>query len=456
MLLRNLTPFDVLCYGALAPDDHENRVVAMKVGYRLLPVDGEPGRFNAQVMDRDALELVTADTFYGEPGESSTRQESDLAPYKPRCDVIVNGHAHAPGGLFARHWDARIRVSAPLPPLDIAVERPRPLSPGMALTAQQQAQWRQALELAEQQRADAPTQHVLLDKTLRVTGPREFRRRGLFTGWRLTPPTPVDRVPLRWEYAFGGRSVVRNPKYVEGSTAPRHALNEVCFSNPLGKGWMDGRYLQAALAAGDGKIKRMPAPQIETLDAPTRQLISVKLPKGDLPAPAMAKVARECGSAPAGFGVVGRAWAPRLALAGTYDDHWLETRWPGVPLDIDYGYWNCAPPDQQIAFLPADSRIELWQLTPAELTPRGGLTVDLPGHRAFVLLRLVSGALLPLMLKTDTLIVDTDEMTLQLTHRLTLPRDAQIRVAEARFETDPAAPLLRAGPEVGAPVAESS
>ena len=47
-----------------------------------------------------------------------------------------------------------------------------------------------------------------------------------------------------------------------------------------------------------------------------------------------------------GLGAVGRWWQPRLALAGTYDDSWKQTRWPGLPEDFDFGYWNCAPEDQ--------------------------------------------------------------------------------------------------------------
>jgi len=41
--------------------------------------------------------LTVKDTAYGEINKSSSQQESDLAPYKPRCDVIVLGNAFAPG-----------------------------------------------------------------------------------------------------------------------------------------------------------------------------------------------------------------------------------------------------------------------------------------------------------------------------------------------------------------------
>ena len=67
----------------------------------------------------------------------------------------------------------------------------------------------------------------------------------------------------------------------------------------------------------------------------------------------------------------------------------------------------------------------------------------MPGHRPFVLLRLNNGALLPLPLLTDTLRIDTDAMTLVLTHRISLPDGLDIRVLEARFEIDPTAPLLK-------------
>ncbi|MCU1725736.1 DUF2169 domain-containing protein, partial [Pseudomonas sp. 7P_10.2_Bac1] len=150
---------------------------------------------------------------------------------------------------------------------------------------------------------------------------------------------------------------------------------------------------------------------------------------------------------PAGFGVVGRAWAPRLALAGNYDAIWQAERWPGLPYDFDFAYWNGAPTDQQIEFPPPNLRIELFNLTDPSRTPDGRLRVELPSHRPFVLLRLLNGALLPLPMLTDTLRIDTDAMTLVLTHRISLPNTLDIRVLEARFETDPTAPLIKRTPQ---------
>lgn len=61
-------------------------------------------------------------------------------------------------------------------------------------------------------------------------------------------------------------------------------------------------------------------------------------------------------------------------------------------------------------------------------------------------MRLLNGVMLPLPLLTDTLLIDTDAMTLSLTHRASLPSSEAIRVLEARFEIDPAAPLVKRAP----------
>ena len=43
MEFRNLTPFDALCFSALGMDDQEYPVLVLKVGYRLIPIDDQPG-----------------------------------------------------------------------------------------------------------------------------------------------------------------------------------------------------------------------------------------------------------------------------------------------------------------------------------------------------------------------------------------------------------------------------
>src|SRR5213594_1738502 len=46
----------------------------------------------------EQVPLVMCDEFTGEPGSSAPLYEIDFAPRKPRCDVLLNGSAYAPGG----------------------------------------------------------------------------------------------------------------------------------------------------------------------------------------------------------------------------------------------------------------------------------------------------------------------------------------------------------------------
>ncbi|MBK5006076.1 DUF2169 family type VI secretion system accessory protein [Pseudomonas sp. S32] len=440
MEFRNLTPFDVMCLSALDLQHTEHPVIAMKVGYRLQPAADSPGQLCAVVMDRDPLPLCRADQYYGEEGRSSVREESDLAPFKPRCDVIINGHAHAPGGRPTQFWEAGVRLSAPASRPVLHVEPPKPWRPGAPLTEEQLYAFRDAKRDAEHRMATAPTREVFLDKRLRFCGPRRFEK-GFF-GWSITDPEPALTVPLQWEYAFGGSSVIYPSNEQVCSPENRPVLNEVCYSNPLGRGWLHDHHIKAARNAGE-LIKQLPAPQIEAIDSQLTGPYFCERRDGDVTASEMRDAADSYPIQPAGFGVVGRPWAPRLALAGTYDDAWLQERSPGLPEDFDFAYWNGAPVDQQIAFPPPNLSIELFNLVDPRLSSNGRACVELPGHRPFVLLRLHNGVMLPLPCLTDTLLIDTDAMTLSLTHRISFPKGIDLRVLEARFEVDPNAPLLK-------------
>lgn len=431
MEFRNLTPFDALCYGALDPDDDEHRVIAMKVAYRL--ARQADGSWQAQVIDDDPAALCMGDAFWGEPGQSSVRQESDLAPFKPRCDVLVVGHAYAPGGRAVPQWETRLKISvwqAPSP--EAAYEQKAHWQPG-----RQRYVSRPSAEQTKEK-----VQKVLLDKRLWMFGPHTFQRQRLGTGWKRTPAQPITELPLRWEHAFGGASFVRD----DAQPNAEPLLDEVCFSNPLGCGWMDKREPRLRRKAGQHERKEIAAPQIVQSDEPLSAPILAEQPEGAADARRMAEVADAYGVAPAGYGPLGRAWAPRLAQAGTYDDTWLQARHPGLPADIDFHYWNGAPADQQVPYLPPDFCLEAWNLTP-HATTGGYVRVVMPGHRPFLLMRMDSGVMLPLPMITDTVILDTEAMTLTLTHRTWIPAGTPaIRVLEARFETDPAAPLLRRAP----------
>jgi hypothetical protein len=89
--LDNATDFTAGYTQGMRPDGRELLVVVAKGTFTLPKSGGTPQWAEEQVP------LVYADTFTGEPGHSAPVHESDFAPFKPRCDVILNGSAYAPG-----------------------------------------------------------------------------------------------------------------------------------------------------------------------------------------------------------------------------------------------------------------------------------------------------------------------------------------------------------------------
>jgi 3-oxoacyl-[acyl-carrier-protein] synthase-1 len=76
----------------MEPDGRELLVVVVK-GTFLIPAENKTA-----ILAKKQLPLVTADIFTGEPGLSAPLYESEFAPYKAKCDLLLNGSAHAPGG----------------------------------------------------------------------------------------------------------------------------------------------------------------------------------------------------------------------------------------------------------------------------------------------------------------------------------------------------------------------
>ena len=64
---------------------------------------------------------------------------------------------------------------------------------------------------------------------------------------------------------------------------------------------------------------------------------------------------------PMGFGPIGRNWLPRLKLAGTYDQNWIDEVFPFLPADFDDRYYQAAPEDQQIDYPQGGEEVQLLQ-----------------------------------------------------------------------------------------------
>lgn len=141
---HNRTPFAGCAVLLSDPDGIDTLYTAVKGTFSLvgktIPAD-------------EQLPLVLADEFRGEPAETGLKAGSDVSLLKPGTDVLLDGHAYAPGGKAVEQVDVSLSIGP-------------------------------------------------VRKTVRVLGDRAWHS-GVF-GARLPPPQPFELMPLVWERAFGG------------------------------------------------------------------------------------------------------------------------------------------------------------------------------------------------------------------------------------------------------------
>ncbi|GJH29936.1 DUF2169 domain-containing protein [Caballeronia novacaledonica] len=164
-------------------------------------------------------------------------------------------------------------------------------------------------------------------KSLRVVGDR------LWAGSRFHPrpdaPIPFVSKPISYDVAFGGMH--------EGSA---DGTKPYCLrANPVGRGYHpdpDAAWLRQTLL-----------PNTEEVGRPVRSPSATYRPMS--------------------LGAIGRNFAERAPLAGTFDQHWLDNVAPFWPDDFRYEYFQCAPSDQRIDYPKGGEPVVLRNLT------RGGL-----------------------------------------------------------------------------------
>lgn len=283
--------------------------------------------------------IAFGDIFFGaadtDPMRAVLKADGDLLPYKPGTDILVSGHAIAPGGTVLSSWQASVCVGP-------------------------------------------------VNKTLRVHGPRQFRK-GFF-GWRLGPSEPVARVPLDYRLAYGGCIDVPGELTADGNPdAIKHP------GNPAGVGWIPkaGAYKHLPKFARK-YVKKwisaqtvLPAPQFDT---PTKPLL---YPYQDL--------------ATQGMSAIARWWEPRLSRQGSYDNQWRTRRYPLLPKNFDPRYYQSAPSDLVCTpHLIGDERVELTGLLPEKREMR------LPGWRLLAVVTRASGESTVSIPILDTVRLDLD------------------------------------------------
>ncbi len=294
--------------GGMKPDGRELVIVIAK-GTWTIPLDGSDPVPVAQ-----PIPLVLADEFTGEPGFSAPRYECDYASNKPRCDVLLNGSAHAPGGTPVKRVKVSLRVGS-------------------------------------------------MEKSFDVVGNRVWKK-GLLTV-SATDPEPFLVVPVSYDNAFGGMD----------TTDKNEKKHRWYVQNHAGVGF----HVNQSSEAIDGK----PVPNTEETGK------KITSPTGKY--------------RPMALGSIGRGWQPRSPLAGTYDKAWLDNVCPLLPADFDEGYFQAAPPDQQIAYPKGGEEVEL-----VNLTPNGRTTFRLPEMEVPVIYFRRDGEKVDAVANLDTIMIEPD------------------------------------------------
>lgn len=154
------------------------------------------------------------------------------------------------------------------------------------------------------------------------------------------------------------------------------------------------------------------------------------------------------------FGPIAAQAAPRRALMGATLDPRTADEWRGrvVPLDLDPAFFNAAPSDQQLHAVRDDERIVLENLHPS----MPGLVTHLPGLRPLAVLERRGRVPERLLMRADTLWIDSGLGTCAVTWRGQVPigRQPSLRVLVAMDQAPSAADQHNASDH--APSRESS
>lgn len=148
--LENPTPLKAAIAVFPDPDGVDMLYVAVKGTWRL----DAPGE-----LADEQVPVQLADEYHGDPAMTSLARAGEMHLSKPGTDVLVTGHAWAPGGRPAERMDCSVRVGG-------------------------------------------------LNRRVRVYGERHWRRGFLST--RPGAPGRFEKMPLVWERAFGGQHVLED------------------------------------------------------------------------------------------------------------------------------------------------------------------------------------------------------------------------------------------------------
>jgi hypothetical protein len=148
MEILNDTPFEVEAIPCMGPEGKTVLTIIVKGTFDM--VSGQPGKAASE-----QIPVAFGDEYYNESDGGSVKFESDVAPFKPRTDIVLVGRACAPKGALVRALDVSLRVGQ-------------------------------------------------LRKTIRVYGDRKWQSLSRFLPDSISEPQPFSTMDIVYERAFGG------------------------------------------------------------------------------------------------------------------------------------------------------------------------------------------------------------------------------------------------------------
>lgn len=159
--------------------------------------------------------------------------------------------------------------------------------------------------------------------SIRLFGPRKYIKQD--NEWQLTEPEPCSQLKLDYRLAFGGcYTDYEALKKDQNGAYIAYSLNQG------GCGWLPN----------DKQLDSLTNPVKKNIKAQIDQLKEIKAPQiiglnDQLTSPYNELY-------PEGFGPVARWNQTRLKYAGTFDDNWRKNRYPALPVDFDYHFYQAA------------------------------------------------------------------------------------------------------------------
>jgi hypothetical protein len=148
MEIMNNTPFEVEAIPCMGPENKTVLTIIVKGTFDMIP--DAPA-----ISASEQIPVAFGDEYYHEAEGGSVKFESDVAPFKPKADIVLVGRAYATKGTLKRAVDTSLRVGQ-------------------------------------------------IRKTIRVYGDRQWRLLSRLLPASPSDPQPFSSMDLVYERAFGG------------------------------------------------------------------------------------------------------------------------------------------------------------------------------------------------------------------------------------------------------------